>query len=118
LVVFINQQQEKTMSLAEIYYTKNGAWISKGQLEDSLYRNKDTSFEAIDDFGHVGIAWRTKDVHEGTYLFMCYDTENERNITTCENMAYFSRKLESELRRIDEEIREGARQVSNIGLPE
>ena len=109
------------MNVAEMYYTDTGAFGNKAELEDSLYRNINTSFEAVDNFGYQGIAWRTKDVHEGTYLFMCYETNNADDFLagqSDEHYAYFSRKLESELKRIDEEIREGARQVSTLGILE
>lgn len=109
------------MNVQEMLLTRTGAFGNKAELEDSLYRNIDTSFEAIDNFGHQGIAWRTKDVYEGTYLFMCYETGNTDDFLggqSDEHLAYFSRKLESELRRINEEIREGAKQVSTIGILE
>jgi hypothetical protein len=91
------------------------AYTSQRALQESLSNNFDSSFEATDVYGQSGIAWRTKDKQDGTYLFMLYDDAVETDVEDG-SMVYFSRKLESEIRRVDDEIRKEQRQVSNLGL--
>jgi hypothetical protein len=91
------------------------AYTSRKNLKESLSNNIDSSFVATDEYGQSGIAWRTKDKYDGTYLFMLYDDATEQESEE-DKMVYFSRKLESEIRRVDEEIWKERGQISNLGV--
>lgn len=91
------------------------AYTSRKNLQQSLSNNIDSSFVATDEYGQSGIAWRTKDGDNGTYLFMLYDDATEQESEE-DRMVYFSRKLESEIRRVDAEIWKERGQISNLSV--
>jgi hypothetical protein len=101
-------------------------WIHTGyqDVSDSLFFQKSNvedveSFSAYDEHDRLGIAWRENDNNEGTYLFMTHHVVDDYYSERGESVVLITqRKLESELRRIDEIIRQEAGQVSTVGLSE
>jgi hypothetical protein len=85
--------------------------------EDLIQRSQDESdeiFKVQDNTGNLGTAWRTdSNLPNGTYLFSPYDIPARyADKVKLDKFKYIERKLKSEIRRIDEEIREGTEQIS------
>lgn len=88
------------------------------EVEQSILDNHTTLItDAIDaDSGQLGFAWRNAD--DNSYLFMPYDLWADAADLEEQPMAFVERKLEHEIRRLNDEIRKKARQVSDKCVPE
>jgi len=88
------------------------SYVSFRDVYGSLIRNHESLItDAVDEStGQLGFAWREDD--SSSFLFMPFDLwiEDEEEV---EAMAYIERKLETEIGRLNEELRKQARQVSS-----
>jgi len=84
------------------------------QVIQCSQNESDEIFQAQDNKGNLGTAWRRdSNLPNGTYLFSPYDIPTDyADRKKWGEFRYLEQKLESEIRRIDEEIREGTEQIS------
>jgi len=93
--------------------------ISESLYYQALDREDFESFSAYDENNRLGIAWRENDSDEGTYLFMTnHFIEDDYDEQFGEMIVITEQKLSEDIRRIDDEIRKAARQVSTISVSE
>lgn len=91
-----------------MYYVSKG-YVHKSKVLESQMMNNESLYEAVDCQGRTGYAWSEND-SEDTYIFMPYDDEVHDNWQINE-FVYIETKLNTEIRRQDEKIREESRQV-------
>ena len=104
------------MSSNMIYCLPKG-FVHKNLIQCSQDES-DEIFKVQDSTGNLGTAWRTDSkLPNGTYLFSPYDIParyaDRVKKAKLDKFKYIEQKLESEIRRIDEEIREGTEQISS-----
>ena len=115
--IFINSTMEKMMFVQRLHTGYQS--ISDSLYYQALEREDFESFSAYDENNRLGIAWRENDSDEGTYLFMTnHFIEDEYDEQYGEMIVITEQKLSDDIRRIDDEIRKAARQVSTISVSE
>jgi len=88
-------------------------YVHESRAYDSMEKYKDTVITAECN-GYQGLAWQSQSHEsEGSYIFMPYDIEYGGHGKQLDEFVYIEQKLESEIRRIDDNLREEARQISD-----